>query len=286
MPESKASEFISSIMTALSNCSLYSKDHPFVAEFSEKAVNLLENLFKEDTLNITILGDTILINEEPLKDTGTHISNFLKKMRKKGIERLVIKRGVDASEFKDFIIKLSSSEKPSSTPHISIGMVEVKFKGEEAELLGLKGELLHEAGLAGLLHDIGKIYVPKEILEKTSGLTPKEWEEMKRHPVYGALYLSTLPEIPRLAVIAAFEHHMKFDGTGYPDTKRYRRKQHIISQMVAIADFFDAMRAHRAYRRSLGVHDVLRLLMDSAGTDFNPLLVENFIDGLKRIHAF
>lgn len=55
---------------------------------------------------------------------------------------------------------------------------------------------------------------------------------------------------------------------------------------VAIADFFDAMRTHRAYRRSLGVHDVIKLMIEYAGKDFNPLLVENFVDGLKRIHAF
>ncbi len=363
MPDSKASELISSIMTALSNCSLYSKDHPFVSEFSEKAVRISEELFKEESLNITLLGDTLIINETPLKETGAHIQNFIKKMKKKGIERLSIRKGVDMQEFRDFISALSGYDKITSTPHISVGMIEVKFKGEgidissivnekiesvkevystaqrfkkidmvsledavagfisalkresnvlkvispvkshseytyvhitnvsiltifQAELLGLKGEILHEAGLAGLLHDIGKTYVPREILEKPARLTPEEWEEMKRHPVYGALYLSTLPEIPRLAVIAAFEHHMKFDGTGYPDTRRYGKKQHLISQLVAIADFFDAMRTHRAYRRSLGIHEVIKLLTEYAGTDFNPLLIENFIDGLKRIHAF
>lgn len=363
MPEGRASELISYIMTGLSNCSLYSKDHPFVYEFSEKSVRLSEDLFKEDTLGLTILGDTLIVNDEPLKEMSTHIHNFIKRLKKKGIEKIVIKKGVDTKEFMDFIIKLSSQERVTSSAHISVGMVEVKFKGEgidissiinektaqikdvysnvqrfkkldlvsledavagfisaikresnvlkiispvkshseytyvhitnvsiltifQAELLGLKGEVLHEVGLAGLLHDIGKSYIPKEILEKPSRLTPEEWGEIKRHPVYGALYLSTLPEIPRLAVIAAFEHHMRFDGKGYPDTKRYGKKQHIISQMVAIADFFDAMRTHRSYRRSLGIHEVIKSLIDGAGTEFDPLLVENFVDGLKRIHAF
>lgn len=124
------------------------------------------------------------------------------------------------------------------------------------------------------------------LLEKSSRLTPEEWGEIKRHPVYGALYLSTLPEIPRLAVISALEHHMRFDGKGYPDTKRYGKKQHIISQMIAIADFFDAVRTHRSYRKSLGINGVIKLLIDGSGIEFNPLLVENFVDGLKRIHAF
>lgn len=363
MPESKGSELISSIMTALSNCSLYSKDHPLVSEFSERAAILSQELFKEDSLNLTILGDTLLLNEEPFREAGTHVQNFIRRLKKKGIERITITRGITSQEFRDFIVALSGFERMSSTPHISIGIVEVKFKGEginissiinekteqikevyrgatrfkkidmvsledavagfisalkrennvlkvispvksqseytyvhitnvsiltifQAELLGLKGEILHEVGLAGLLHDIGKIYIPREILEKQSGLTLEEWKEMKKHPVYGALYLSTLPEVPRLAVIAAFEHHMRFDGSGYPDTKRYGKKQHLISQMVAIADFFDAMRTHRAYRRSLDLHNVIKLMTEQAGKDFNPVLVENFINGLKRIHAF
>ncbi|MCX7793342.1 MAG: HD domain-containing protein [Thermodesulfovibrionales bacterium] len=362
MAESKTSEFISSVMTALSNCSLYSKDHPFVSEFSEKAVKLAQDLFKEDSLDLTILGDTLMINGELFRETGTHVQNFIRRIKKKGIERITISKGVNLQEFINFIVALSGYEKINSTPHISVGIVEVKFRGEgidissivnekiekvkgvytsasrfkkidmvsledavagfisalkrennvlkvispvkshseytyvhitnvsiltifQAELLGLKGEILHEAGLAGLLHDIGKTYIPKEVLEKPTRLTPSEWEEMKKHPVYGALYLSTLPEVPRLAVIAAFEHHMKFDGSGYPDTKRYGKKQHLISQLVAIADFFDAMRTHRSYRRSLGVNEVIKLMFDLAGTEFNPLLVENFADGLKRIHA-
>lgn len=64
------------------------------------------------------------------------------------------------------------------------------------------------------------------------------------------------------------------------------KKQHIISQMVAIADFFDAMRTHRSYRKSLGINEVIKLLIDGSGIKFNPLLVENFVDGLKGIHAF
>lgn len=102
------------------------------------------------------------------------------------------------------------------------------------------------------------------LLEKTSRLTPEEWGEIKRHPVYGALYLSTLPEIPRLAVISALEHHMRFDGKGYPDTKRYGKKQHKISQMIAIADFFDAVRTHRSYKKSLGINGVIKLLIDGS----------------------
>jgi HD-GYP domain-containing protein (c-di-GMP phosphodiesterase class II) len=83
-------------------------------------------------------------------------------------------------------------------------------------------------------------------------------------------------------VIAAFEHHLKFDGNGYPDTKWRSRKQHIISQIVAISDFFDAVRAERPYRKGLELNAVLDIMKGSVGKDFNPLLIDNFISALKK----
>ncbi len=116
----------------------------------------------------------------------------------------------------------------------------------QAEALGMKGENLHDVGIATLMHDVGKMFVPKEVLEKPGKLNDEEWNQMKQHPVAGAKYLSALPDVPKLAMIAAFEHHMKFDGHGYPGMKRTGKKQHIVSQMVAIAAFFfDALRTER-----------------------------------------
>lgn len=153
----------------------------------------------------------------------------------------------------------------------------------QAEIMGLKGNILHEAGIAGLLHDIGKTFISEGILEKKGSLSLEEWEEIKKHPIYGALYLSTLPEVPWLAVITAFEHHMKYDGSGYPDTRSYRRKPHIISQMVALADFFDALRTHRAYRDAIQVLDVLKMIRNLRGKDFDPMVVDTFIYGLQQL---
>lgn len=357
------SEFISCMVSAISNCALYSGQHPFVSEFSERALKLAETLYIDDRLSITLLGETLFINNEPVKETGHHIKNFIVRMRRKGIERIVIEKGVDIKEFLDFLVDLSGSDFISSTRHISVGVVEVKFKDDgnnissllqegmdrvkesysvasrfkrldmvgleevvagfvsalkregnilkimspvkshseytyvhitnvailtifQAELLGLKGDTLYEAGIAGLLHDIGKIYIPEGILEKKGKLSSEEWKEIKKHPSYGALFLSTLQEIPRLAVLAAFEHHIKYDGSGYPETKSYRRKPHIISQMVALADFFDAMRTHRAYRRAMGMNEVTMMIMNSKGKDFSPLVVDAFIEGLKGIRGY
>jgi HD-GYP domain-containing protein (c-di-GMP phosphodiesterase class II) len=155
----------------------------------------------------------------------------------------------------------------------------------QAEALGLKGESLHDTGIAGLMHDMGKMFVAKDVLEKPGKLDAEEWNQMKQHPVLGAKYLAALPDVPKLALVAAFEHHMKFDGSGYPDTKRRGKRQHIVSQMVAVADFFDALRTERPYRKAMDIAAILGLMKEATGKDFNPLLVENFFGALKRIKA-
>ncbi|MEW6068299.1 MAG: HD domain-containing phosphohydrolase [Nitrospirota bacterium] len=363
MPD-KIFDFISCVVTAMSEVSLYSKDHPAIAEISEKAANIIDGLFVEDSFNITLLGKNFMINDTPVIEKGMHIETFRKKLKAKGIEKVIIKKGVLAEEIQRFIYEIAlKNMTPSSSEHILVGTVQVRFKSPEAdtlaimsenislvrnaydgisrfkkldifgledavmgfvsalkseanvlhvispvksyseytyvhaanvstltifqaESLSLKGEDLYEAGLAGLLHDIGKLFVSKEVLEKEKGLDGSEWTEMKKHPIHGALYLSTLEEVPKLAVIAAFEHHMKFDGTGYPDTKRRGRKQHLISQLVAISDVFDAMRTERPYQKARELPVIVAVFKEMAGKDFNPVLVDNFLNALKKVGCF
>ena len=77
---------------------------------------------------------------------------------------------------------------------------------------------------------------------------------------------------------------MRFDGTGYPDTKKRGKKQHIASQIIAISDFFDALRTERPYRRALEVPFICGLLKEASGKEFNPFLVENFLLALGEIN--
>jgi hypothetical protein len=88
-----------------------------------------------------------------------------------------------------------------------------------AESLGFSGENLHQMGVASLLHDVGKIFIPEEILNKPGKLSQDERAIIETHTVKGARYLLGLEGIPKLAVISAFEHHLKYDGSGYPSIK-------------------------------------------------------------------
>ena len=87
----------------------------------------------------------------------------------------------------------------------------------QARGLGIDGALLRELGLSALMHDIGKVKTPPEILNKPEKLTEREYEVLKRHTVDGAEILRGTPEIPALAPVVAFEHHLRIDGSGYPD---------------------------------------------------------------------
>jgi HD-GYP domain-containing protein (c-di-GMP phosphodiesterase class II) len=152
----------------------------------------------------------------------------------------------------------------------------------QAETLDMSGKLVHDIGLAALLHDMGKLFIPQNILEKKGALDEGEFAAMGNHPALGAAYLARVSGIARLAPIVAFEHHRKYDGTGYPKLKMGEKKQHPGSQMVAIADVFDALRSWRPYRKSLEMEAVLAIMKNGAGTDFNPFLVDNFISAFMK----
>ena len=151
----------------------------------------------------------------------------------------------------------------------------------QAEHLGFTGQYLHAIGIAALLHDIGKIYVPDEILSKRGVLTPEERRIIETHPVKGARYLMGIDGIPKLAILSALEHHQKFDGSGYPSIKG-GWTPNVTSQMISIADVFDAMRSRRAYQNAFPQEKIEGVLLKGSGTQFNPVLVERFLKIIKK----
>ena len=146
----------------------------------------------------------------------------------------------------------------------------------QAMSLGIKDEILHDIGVAAMLHDIGKIFVPVEILNKKGKPTEAEWALIKEHPRKGAEYLVDKPDIPRLAIIAAFEHHMAYDFSGYPVVASDWR-QNLCSQMVTISDFFDSLRTKRAYRGSVETKEIADIMAGMSGKALNPVLTKNFL---------
>ena len=145
----------------------------------------------------------------------------------------------------------------------------------QARGIGVEGAMLREFGLAALMHDIGKVKTPSEILNKPDKLNDKEFEILKRHTVEGAEILRKTPEIPALAAVVAFEHHLRSDGTGYPDGVS-RPQLNVGTMLCGIADVYDAMRSQRVYQQSFPTDRILAVLQRNDGKQFDQHLVRRF----------
>jgi putative nucleotidyltransferase with HDIG domain len=146
----------------------------------------------------------------------------------------------------------------------------------QARALGIDGPLLREFGLAALMHDIGKVRTPLEVLNKPDKLTDEEFVIMKRHVVDGAEILRATPDVPALAPIVAFEHHLRTDGSGYPHGVK-RSSLNLGTMLCGIADVYDAMRSQRAYQQSYPTDRILQVLKKNDGAQFDPHLVRRFV---------
>jgi len=146
----------------------------------------------------------------------------------------------------------------------------------QARSLGIDGPLLRELGLAALMHDIGKVRTPLEVLNKPDKLTDAEYTIVKRHVVDGAEILRATPDIPALAPVIAFEHHLRLDGTGYPHLVT-RSSLNLGTMLCSIADVYDAMRSHRAYQGAFPSDRILAVLQRSDGHQFEQHLVRRFV---------
>ncbi|MFQ5949559.1 MAG: HD-GYP domain-containing protein, partial [Nitrospiria bacterium] len=139
----------------------------------------------------------------------------------------------------------------------------------QAQCWGFSKEAIHAFGIGAVLHDVGKTEVPVEVLHKSGRLTEEEFSEMKSHPLRGAILLLQYPEIPRVAAIIAFEHHLRYDLKGYPAIK-HNHPQHIGSRLTALSDQFDAMRSNRPYRDALKADQILEIMEKDKGTGLDP----------------
>jgi HD-GYP domain-containing protein (c-di-GMP phosphodiesterase class II) len=142
--------------------------------------------------------------------------------------------------------------------------------------LGLPRQALADLGVAGLLHDLGKMTIPAEVLRKPDALTPEEWVMMKRHPLEGAIMIARMPGLSTVmldAMRACLEHHMNFNQTGYPDVA-LPWGQATMSRIVAVADCFDAITAHRAYHsRPRTAFEGLQILLGLNRVNFDPAVL-------------
>ena len=151
-----------------------------------------------------------------------------------------------------------------------------------AEYMGLAARDVRTFGVAGLLHDLGKVRVPQEILNKPGKLSDEERAVMQRHPVDGAKIILTSDRELDLAAAVAFEHHIMIDGGGYPHC-HFRRACHPASVLVHVCDVYDALRTNRPYRAAWESARVLGYIEERAGSEFDPEVARKFVRMMKEL---
>jgi polar amino acid transport system substrate-binding protein len=149
-----------------------------------------------------------------------------------------------------------------------------------AERIGLDRERIKRVYWASLVHDIGKIYIPQNLLNKNGRFTEDEYEFVKIHPVKSEEILSQVEELKDLGKIVR-HHHERWDGKGYPDGLSGENIP-LESRIIAVADAFEAMTAERPYKRALSLKEAIQEIEKNKGTQFDPFLAEIMIGIIKE----
>ena len=176
------------------------------------------------------------------------------------------------------LLELREFDEYTTTHSLNVSVLTMAL----AEYIGLGAREVRTFGVAGLLHDLGKVRVPTEILNKAGKLTDEERAVMQRHPADGARLILTSDRELDLAAAVAYEHHIMIDGGGYPHC-HFRRACHPASVLVHVCDVYDALRTNRPYRGAWESARVLDYIGERAGTEFEPQVAAKFVQMMKEL---
>lgn len=184
------------------------------------------------------------------------------------------------------LVRLREADQYTTTHSLNVAALSMAL----AEYAGYPREQIRTLGIAGVLHDIGKVRIPRAVLNKKGPLTPEERELMNQHPVDGArIILETGGADLEIAAVVAYEHHIRYDGGGYP-TPRQPRACHPASELLHVCDVYDALATHRPYRAAWPVGKILNLIRENAGTEFAPGAARAMLTMMQetesRFHVF
>jgi HD-GYP domain-containing protein (c-di-GMP phosphodiesterase class II) len=347
---------IIALATALHARALYPREHPKVVSAAHDVCTRLAEVLRArrgEEFTILVVDDLVILDDRPVRSASIYMQSLVRILNRFGVQCMTLALGLDEREVRAVLDGLSSAGELSSSPHFTLGRVQVTGgpgggarvdlaeehidAAEEAYLrfsrdrrgsiealdrmvwqfmeglasagrsmlllapirdfdqhsfihsvntallvmaqgrsLGLRGDVLHEIGVAALLHDIGKLSLPRGILEARGRLSDEQWAVARQHPEIGAAQLCGVPGVSPLCVLVAYEHHLRWDGApSYPDVPVGRRPN-FASQLVAVADTYDAMVAGRGAATPVG-EAAMRVWRERAGTFLDPMLAGNFV---------
>src|SRR5688500_16693404 len=174
------------------------------------------------------------------------------------------------------LLQLREFDEYTTTHSLNVSVLSMAL----SEFLGASGREVRAMGVAGLLHDLGKVRIPKDILVKPGKLSDEERAIMQRPPVDGARIILESEQKLDLAAAVAYEHHIMIDGAGYLHM-HFRRDCHHVSKLVHVCDVYDALRTRRPYRDAWESEKVLSYIAERAGTEFDGEIARGFIEMMK-----
>ena len=175
------------------------------------------------------------------------------------------------------LLQLKEFDQYTTTHSMNVSVLAMAL----GEYLELGGATVRALGVAGLLHDLGKTCIPREILVKPGKLTDAERVVIRDHPVVGARMLLASAEPMELAAVVAYEHHVMLDGGGYPALHDARGAQYA-SMLVHVCDVYDALRTNRPYREAWESERALAYIKDRSGVEFDPGIAQAFISMMRH----
>jgi putative nucleotidyltransferase with HDIG domain len=178
------------------------------------------------------------------------------------------------------LLQLKEFDQYTTTHSLNVSVLAMGL----AETVGCGPKQVRAIGVAGLLHDIGKIRIPLDVLTKPGKLSDDERALMNQHPIEGARLIMLSHDELDMAAFVAYEHHVMLDGGGYP-SMRYGRACTLASRLVHVCDVFDALSTKRPYRDAWPSAKTVAYLEERSGTEFDPDLVRAFITMLKEGEA-
>lgn len=251
----------------------------------------IQNLMAEATLPIrSSIIMPLRIGEEAFGDISLDIAQHNHRSFTDDDVRIVESFGNIAASFlamQQFMIQQGKFQKDLLMSMIQIlELYDLYTKGHSenvaylsaliAEKMHLSTKLINRIYWAGLVHDIGKLLVPTQVLNKESKLTPNEFEMIKMHPIWGAKVLQTSNQLEDVSKYVLY-HHERFDGGGYPDGISDKTIP-LPSRIISVADAFDAMTSERSYRKPLTIEDAREEVLKNAGSQFDPDVVRVFLE--------
>ncbi len=175
------------------------------------------------------------------------------------------------------LLRIKAFDQYTTTHSLNVSILAMAL----AESLGHVPRDVRAIGSAGLLHDLGKVRVPQQILTKAGSLSPEERELLELHPADGARIILNSDRRLTLQAAVAYEHHIMLDGGGYP-RRHFARDCHYASTLIHVCDVYDALRTERPYRGAWPSAEALAYIERRSGKEFDPAIAEAFASLLRR----